>query len=110
MKFMNNNNFFKNFLTILVVVVGYNCRIIIQHKILKNNPDKPIINTLENVEPSPKNKITEKQKLIKNLEEDFVILTKEFEIKNNNSNKYYDLKNLDQHLKYLNADFNRLKK
>ncbi|MGI3136164.1 MAG: hypothetical protein ACN23H_01100 [Candidatus Phytoplasma vitis] len=59
---MNNNNFFKNFLTILVVVVGYNCRIIIQHKILKNNPDKPIINTLENVEPSPKNKITEKQK------------------------------------------------
>lgn len=38
-----------------------------------------------------------------------MILTKEFEIKKNNSNKYYDLKSLDQNSKHLNDDLNRLK-
>ncbi|WP_284928553.1 hypothetical protein [Candidatus Phytoplasma sp. AldY-WA1] len=45
---MNNNNFFKIFLTILVVVVGVTIAgIIIQRKTLKNNHDKPTINTLK---------------------------------------------------------------
>ncbi|WP_349401799.1 putative membrane protein [Candidatus Phytoplasma solani] len=89
---MNDNIFVKNFLTILVVVVGVTTsRIIINHKTPKDNHNKSTTNILINVEPSTKNKITKKQKLIKNLKKDFLILIKEFEIKNININKYYNL-------------------
>ncbi|AYJ01295.1 hypothetical protein CWO85_02035 [Candidatus Phytoplasma ziziphi] len=102
---MNNNNFLKKHLITIVVITGIILAIIITYGKKDNNILTPPTTSkiIDNLESSTKNKIAEKQQLIKKLEEDFMILKKNFEIKKNDSNKYYDSTN---ELQYLESDLN----